>query len=528
VARADSIKVAQRVSLILRGQDVAVKSGREPKNNASVVPLYSSTDRARETGVSKIGTHESFRSEFRRDIARLIHCPAFRRLQGKTQVFPEGDSDFFRNRLTHSMEVAQIAKSFAIRLNATSAHFSDRQQKIDPDIVEFAALAHDLGHPPFGHNGEEALDGEMADNGGFEGNAQTLHILSRLEKKELSDPTLPRLSFADGVINDNRVGLNLTYRSLAAVLKYDHCIPQRTGERSSSGVQKGYYLEQKDLVKKIKSSVLGRDDYDGEFKTIECSIMDISDDIAYSTYDVEDCFKAGILDPLSMFSLDNFIYDRVVKTINKRIEKYYGDIHGYKNHFVSHQKIQDVLFDLFSELFLIDADEMAFIRKRNVSIESKKQQSALVVHRLSRKMGSDGYGRTSLTSQLVQRFMDGVEILPHPSFPQLHRARLNIDTFIKVEVLKNITFEYVIMSPSMQTIEFRGKQIIAAIFTALDGDEKSKLLLPEDFRELYEHSKGPARKRIICDFIAGMTDRYAWEFYNRIHGSNSGSIFRRL
>ncbi len=105
---------------------------------------------------------------------------------------------------------------------------------------------------------------------------------------------------------------------------------------------------------------------------------------------------------------------------------------------------------------------------------------------------------------------------------------MKIDTFIKVEVLKNITFEYVIMSPSMQTIEFRGKEIISSIFKALDVDEKSKLLLPEDFRELYECSKGPARKRVLCDFIAGMTDRYAWEFYNRIHGSNSGSIFRRL
>ncbi len=386
-----------------------VLRARRKKSKSGVVKLYSKSDDNRESIIAKVHVNEPFRSETRRDIARLIHCPAFRRLQGKTQVFPEGDSDFFRNRLTHSMEVAQIAKSFAIRLNATSSYFSDINHKINPDIVEFAALAHDLGHPPFGHNGEEALDAEMSDNGGFEGNAQTLHILTRLEKKELLTLSQARVSFADGSLVDNRVGLNLTHRCLAAVLKYDNCIPQRREERGGEGVQKGYYLEQNELIKKIKKSVIGAD-YVGDFKTIECSIMDISDDIAYSTYDVEDCFKAGILDPLSMFSLDCFIYDNVVNTVNKRIEKYYSDIGSYKNFYIDREKIQGVLFDLFSELFYLDENELAFLLRRGISRESKKQQSALIVHTLSRKMASDGYSRTALTSQLVQIFMDGVEL----------------------------------------------------------------------------------------------------------------------
>ncbi|MBX9710448.1 MAG: dNTP triphosphohydrolase [Xanthobacteraceae bacterium] len=151
------------------------------RNNSGKNSLYRAGDFERVASVSKSDSFEPFRSPFRRDIARLIHSPSFRRLQGKTQVFPGNDSDFFRNRLSHSLEVAQVAKSLAIRLNANSAHF--KNYKIDPDLVEFAALAHDLGHPPFGHNGEEALDEMMVNYGGFEGNAQTLHILARIEKK---------------------------------------------------------------------------------------------------------------------------------------------------------------------------------------------------------------------------------------------------------------------------------------------------------------------------------------------------------
>lgn len=201
---------------------------------------------------------------------------------------------------------------------------------------------------------------------------------------------------------------------------------------------------------------------------------------------------------------------------------------NYNDKLIDQAKIQDVLFNIFSELFIIDESEKKFIANSRISRESKKQQSSLMVDKFSKRMASDGYDRTLFTSQLVQSFMNGIEIIPHKSFPQLHRARLEIDTFIKVEILKNITFEYVIMSPSMQTIEFRGKEIIKEIFQDLERDEKSKLLLPQDFRELYECSRGPTRKRVICDFIAGMTDRYAWEFYNRIRGTNAGSIFRRL
>src|SRR5262249_49466178 len=163
----------------------------------------------------------------------------------------------------------------------------------------------------------------MSDYGGFEGNAQTLHILSRIEKKEVYRKINGEVApiAADG--SDLRCGLNLTYRCLASVLKYDRCILTRKLDRSATD-KKGYYSDEKDLVQTIKSKVLGNSAYDGELKTVECSIMDIADDIAYSTYDLEDCFKAKFLTPLDLFTVDDRIKERVVRKINERIERYYG------------------------------------------------------------------------------------------------------------------------------------------------------------------------------------------------------------
>ncbi|HSI27531.1 MAG TPA: deoxyguanosinetriphosphate triphosphohydrolase [Aeromicrobium sp.] len=211
------------------------------------------------------------RSPFERDRARIVHSSALRRLAAKTQVLGAGSNDFVRNRLTHSLEVAQVARELGASLGC------------DPDIVDSAALAHDLGHPPFGHNGELALDEAAAACGGFEGNAQTLRLLTRLEAKTLD---------ADG----RSVGLNLTRATLAACIKY----PWLRGERDGTA-KFGVYA---DDVRVFDWVVAGADAPSGQ-TPIETQVMDLSDDIAYSVHDVEDGVFGGwfTLDDLDLAAI---------------------------------------------------------------------------------------------------------------------------------------------------------------------------------------------------------------------------------
>ncbi|WP_082583462.1 dGTP triphosphohydrolase [Mesorhizobium sp. Root695] len=484
-------------------------------------PLYSESDCGR---ILNTPNSEEYRDEWRRDYARLIHSSGFRRLQGKTQVFPGHEGDFFRNRLTHSLEVAQIAKSIAIRLNATHELFADPSQKLAPDLVEFAGMAHDLGHPPFGHNGEEALDECMREHsGGFEGNAQTFRILSRLEKKVTLNSPNDLRAFIDD--QDQRRGLNLTYRSLASILKYDSPIPVRSKDRpldKQGEVLKGYYEADQEIVKKIKEMVLGGI-FAGKFKTVECSIIDIADDIAYSTYDLEDVFKSGFLSPLDLFALEPAIYEKVVSTINKRLGKQYSDVVTR----ISVKDVHEILHDVFSDLFTFGTEQLDILKNRRASNEYKKMYFSVEAQQRSRQYAEDGYSRTAFTSNLVGAFIQGVEVQSNSDYPQLHNVRLDLKTFVTVEVLKNITYEAVIRAPALQVVEYRGKDIIKKIYGAIN-EKGGDRLLPKDFRDVYKNGDELNRCRTICDFIAGMTDRYAVEFYSRLFGANGMTMHKPL
>ncbi len=233
------------------------------------MPEYDEHARARwvDEPVKRAAPHG--RTPFERDRARLVHSAALRRLAAKTQVVDPQTDDFVRNRLTHTLEVAQVARDLGRTLGC------------DPDIVETAALAHDLGHPPFGHNGERALDQVSDACGGFEANAQTLRILTRLEAKTFDD-------------RDRSVGLNLTRATLDASTKY----PWQRGaadaphgshaDGTRRSVRKfGVYDDDREVFTWL------RDGVEGPRRCIEAQVMDLADDVAYSVHDLEDGIVRG-------------------------------------------------------------------------------------------------------------------------------------------------------------------------------------------------------------------------------------------
>src|SRR5699024_1059020 len=203
-------------------------------------------------------------SDFERDRARILHSAALRRLAAKTQVVSPGDDDFIRNRLTHSLEVAQVGREFGRSLGC------------DPDVVDAACLSHDLGHPPFGHNGEKALNEAAADIGGFEGNAQTLRLLTRLEPKKMTE-------------DDISAGLNLTRATLDAATKYPWTKSNAPLKKDGTPTRKfGVYDDDVTVFTWFRQGI------ETQRLSMEAQVMDLADDISYCVHDVEDGIVSGM------------------------------------------------------------------------------------------------------------------------------------------------------------------------------------------------------------------------------------------
>jgi dGTPase len=383
------------------------------------------------------------RTAFQRDRARVLHSAALRRLAAKTQVVAPASDDFARNRLTHSLEVGQIGRELGRRLGT------------DPDLVETACLAHDLGHPPFGHNGEDALDLAAAGCGGFEGNAQTLRVLTRLEAKTLR---------GDG----GSAGLNLTRAALDATVKYPW-------PRGANGGKFGCYAEDAAVYRWLRA-----ERPDGA-RCLEAQLMDFADDVAYSVHDVEDGTYLGLVDL------------RVLSSADERAD----------------------LAKIVAEAYLSDVDPAEIDAAAAVLVaapwwprdadRTRRGLSAL------KNMTSELIGRFCEAAEHATRAGHGAGPLTR------YAADLVVprDTAVEVALLKAVAARYVMRTPLRFGVQARERALIAELVDALDAGGPHVLEPP--FRADWLAAADDAgRRRVVIDQIATLSDAAAVTWHERL------------
>jgi dGTPase len=385
------------------------------------------------------------RNQYQRDRARVLHSAAFRRLAAKTQVHTAGTDDFLRTRLTHSLEVAQIAREMGARLGC------------DPDVVDTAGLAHDLGHPPFGHNGEDALD-ELADPcGGFEGNAQTLRVLTRLEAKVLT---------ADG----RSAGLNLTRASLDACAKYPWF---RTPGRRKFGV----YADDAPVFAWLRDG--GPDE---ERRCLEAQVMDWADDVAYSVHDVEDGIHGGYI---RLGSLRDDNVERALLCADVA-ESYSTE---------SPADLAAVLDELLSDPLL--APLYAYDGSHRALVALKQVTSVLTGRFVAAAVGAT---RKASGGGQLRRY-DADLIVPR-------RTRA------ECALLKGLALRYVMRRPGAEERYGRQREVLVELVGALV--ELGDRALDAVFAPLWRTAPDdPARLRVVIDQVASLTDPAAVEWHRR-------------
>lgn len=378
------------------------------------------------------------RTAFARDRARVLHSAAWRRLAAKTQVMIAGEGDFPRTRMTHSLECAQVGRELGAALGC------------DADLVEAACLAHDLGHPPFGHNGEDALDSICAGIGGFEGNAQTLRILTRLEAKALGRP------HGDGP--ERSVGLNLTRAALDAATKYPW--EQRPGTRKF-----GVYDEDLPVFEWMRAGApAGRPPF-------EAQVMDWADDVAYCVHDVEDGIHAGLVDLAAVRDPD----------------------------------VGAALCALVAEQYLPGADGA-----QTAAALDRLLAAPFWPRRYDAGM-RDLAALKDMTSHLIGRFTAAAEVTTraaHPAEPLArYRGSLHVPDEVRheVAVLKGIANLFVMQRSGSQEEYERQRTIIHELVSALVA--RGAAGLEPHMRPAWEQAgDDAARLRVAVDQVASLTD----------------------
>jgi len=438
---------------------------------------------------------QDHRDPFQRDRARILHSASFRRLQSKTQVMGSGQSDFYRTRLTHSLEAAQIGSGITAQLRYKYPKLSKALFPQSDSLIETICLAHDIGHPPFGHGGEVALNYMMRDHGGFEGNGQTLRIVARLE------------TFSE------HFGMNLSRRTLLGLMKYPQLLEALSKENSPQKVDnfrqlkasewhppKGLYSDDEDIIDWVLEP-LSKDDrelfqtikgkskkeqdinsqhkinhYRTRFKSLDCSIMELADDIAYGIHDLEDAivtqvvnrndFEREVIDKLML--IDDIWLQKYSATLT---DKLFSD-----QHHLQKDAIGGLVNYLITAIKLSDLNEQADI---------------------------------NFVEPLLR-----------------YNATLSTETAQVLQIFKNFVYDYVIKLTSLQRLEYRGQQIVMELFEALSSDPMR--LLPSNSAKRWQHAVDNKQnpQRVIADYIAGMTDDYATRLYQSLFNAHAANDYQ--
>ena len=424
------------------------------------------------------------RSEWERDYARLIHSSAFRRLQAKTQVLGLGESDFYRTRLTHSMEVAQIGIGILKFLQEKYSTNNEIKCALPTSaLMGSICLAHDIGHPPFGHGGEVALNICMRGFGGFEGNGQTLRILSKLDKYTASNGMNPTRRLLLGVLK-----YPVNYSKLLVPDAYEELRqPKWLSKASKQHPPKCYLDDEEDLVNNWVLKPFASDERESflafekdpktghmktKFHSLDTSIMELADDISYSLHDFEDAISLGMITLLDW------------KKHNRGFE------YKFNNCDINFETLTDNLF------------------------------------------GEESYKRKNAIGSLVNALITNTYVkdagVPNAVSPLIKwNAYLEENHEVMREHIFKLVKQKVIKSTNVQQLELKGQKIVIELFEALDSDPTR--LLPSVTKLRYESASSPTeQKRVICDYVSGMTDDYAARLYEKIYYPHKGSIFDRL
>ncbi|SUZ30739.1 Deoxyguanosinetriphosphate triphosphohydrolase-like protein [Roseibaca ekhonensis] len=366
----------------------------------------------------------TFRSPFQRDRDRIIHSSAFRRLKHKTQVFIEHEGDYYRTRLTHSIEVAQVARTLAAALG------------LNTDLAEAIALAHDLGHPPFGHTGEDALCALMAPYGGFDHNAQALRIVTRLERH-----------YADFD------GLNLTWETLEGIAKHN-------GPVTDAG---GHPLKGEVLPYALAECNAGFDLELSGYASAEAQVAAIADDIAYNHHDLHDGLRSGL------FTEDDLMELPITGPAFAEVDKRYPGLEPMRRR---HEALRRVFGVMVEDVLLVAGTRLG---PADLHSAQDIRDLGLTIIRFS------------------DRLFRELKVIRHFLFTRMYRAPSVIEMRSKVTAMVEDLFPLFMARPDLLPPEWRLDMDIAKDETAL--------------------------ARIVADYVAGMTDRFAIQEHARLLGA---------